>query len=77
MVQNFPAKKVLASSEVSSPLTHFAFTHGSSSVNFKWRSSTAFKTGRREVQGSNPSRACRPSRSEFSLFFSETRVSKG
>ena len=35
------------------------------------------KTGRREVGGSNPGRACRPSRSEFSVVFSETRVSMG
>ena len=32
------------------------------------------KTGRREVTGSNPGRACRPSRSEFSVVFSETRL---
>ena len=30
------------------------------------------KTGRREVPGSNPGRACRPNRSEFSVVFSET-----
>ena len=30
------------------------------------------KTGRREVIGSNPGRACRSSRSEFSVVFSET-----
>ena len=35
------------------------------------------KTGRREVPGSNPGRACRPSRSEFSVVFSETRVNTG
>ena len=35
------------------------------------------ETGRREVPGSNPGRACRPSRSEFSVFFSETRVDMG
>ena len=34
------------------------------------------KTGRREVSGSNPGRACRPSRSEFSVVFSETRVNE-
>ena len=33
------------------------------------------KTRRREVPGSNLGRACRPSRSEFSVVFSETRVS--
>ena len=35
------------------------------------------QTGRRKVPGSNPSRACRPSRSEFSMVFSETRVNTG
>ena len=35
------------------------------------------ETGRREVPGSNPGRACRPSRSEFSVVFSETRVNTG
>ena len=35
------------------------------------------KTGRREVPGSNPGRVCRPSRSEFSVVFSETRVNTG
>ena len=35
------------------------------------------KTGRREVPGSNPGRACRPSRSEFPVVFSETRVNTG
>ena len=35
------------------------------------------KTGRREVQNSNPGRACRPSRSKFSVVFSETRSKKG
>ena len=35
------------------------------------------ETGRREVPGSNPGRAFRPSRSEFSVVFSETRVNKG
>ena len=29
----------------------------------------ALKTGRWEVQGSNPGRACRPSRFEFSVVF--------
>ena len=32
------------------------------------------KTGRREVPGSIPSRACRHSRVEFSVAFSETRA---
>ena len=35
------------------------------------------KTGRREVPGSIPDRACRPSHSEFSVVFSETRVNTG
>ena len=35
------------------------------------------KTGRREVPDSNPGRACRPSPSEFSVVFSETRVNAG
>ena len=35
------------------------------------------KTGRREVPGSFLGRACRPSRSEFSVVFSETRVNTG
>ena len=35
------------------------------------------KTGRREVLGSNLGRACRDSRSEFSVIFSETRVNTG
>ena len=34
----------------------------------------ALKTRRREVAGSSPGRACRPSRSQFSVVFSETRV---
>ena len=37
----------------------------------------ALRTGRREVPGLNPGRACRPSRSEFSMVFSETCVNKG
>ena len=35
------------------------------------------KSGRREVPGSNTGRACRPSRSEFSVAFSESRVNTG
>ena len=35
------------------------------------------KTGKREVPCSNPGRACRPSRSEFSVVISETRVNTG
>ena len=37
-------------------------------------SAVTLKTGRREVPGSNPGRACRPSRSEFTVIFFETRV---
>ena len=40
-------------------------------------SAVTLKTGRQEVPGSNPGRACRPSRSEFSVVFSETRVNTG
>ena len=35
------------------------------------------KTGRWEGPGLNPGRACPPSRSEFSVVFSETRVNTG
>ena len=35
------------------------------------------KTDRGEMSGSNPGRACRPSHSEFSVVFSETRVNTG
>ena len=35
------------------------------------------KIGRREVPGSNPGQACRPSCSEFSVIFSETRLNTG
>ena len=35
------------------------------------------RTREREMPGSNPGRACRPSRSEFSVVFSETRVNTG
>ena len=45
---------------------------------YRWRPTSGgvvtHKTGRREVPGSNPGRACRSSRSEFSVAFSETRV---
>ena len=46
---------------------------------FRPTSGTAvtLKTGRREVPGSVPGHACRPSRSEFSVVFSETRVNTG
>ena len=40
----------------------------------QWPSGSAPKTGRREMPGSISGRSCRPSRSEFSLVFSETRV---
>ena len=43
----------------------------------QWLSSSALKTGRREVPGLIPCRACRPSRLEFSVVFSETRVNRG
>ena len=43
----------------------------------QWPSDSALKTYRREVPGSIPNRACRPSRSEFSVFFSETRENAG
>ena len=35
------------------------------------------KTGRGKVPGSNPSCACRPSHSDFSMVFFETRVNTG
>ena len=35
------------------------------------------KTGRREMPGLNPSRACRLSRSEFLVIFSETLANAG
>ena len=38
------------------------------------QSGFTLKTGRQELPGSLPGRACRPSRSEFSVVFSETRV---
>ena len=37
----------------------------------------AKKIGRREVPGSIPGCACRPSRAEFSVVFSETRLNTG
>ena len=40
-------------------------------------SAVTLKTERREVAGSNPARACRPSRSEFSVVFYETIVNTG
>ena len=38
---------------------------------------SALKTGRREMPGSNPSRAFRSNRSEFSVVFSKTRLNTG
>ena len=35
------------------------------------------ETGRQENPGSNPGHTCRPSRSEFSVVFSEIRVNTG
>ena len=43
----------------------------------QWLRGTALKTGRREVPGLFPGRTCRPSRSEFPVVFSETRVNAG
>ena len=43
----------------------------------QWLSDFALKTGRPVVPGSILGRACRPSRSEFSVVFSETRVNTG
>ena len=40
-------------------------------------SGSALKTDRREVPGSIPGRACRPSCLEFYVVFSETRVYSG
>ena len=40
----------------------------------QWQSGSVLKTGRREVPGSIPGGACRPSHSKFSVVFSETRV---
>ena len=50
---------------------HFYLTRSTSG------SAETLKTGRREVPGSTPGRTCRPSRSEFSVVFSETRVNTG
>ena len=43
----------------------------------QWQSGPAFKTGRRQVQGLIPGRACRTSRSEFFVVFFETCVNTG
>ena len=44
---------------------------------YQWPSGSVLKTGRREVPGSIPGSAYRPSRSEFFMFFSETRLNMG
>ena len=41
---------------------------------YQWRSGSALKAGRQVVPSSFPGLAYRPSRSEFSMVFSETRV---
>ena len=50
-------------------------------IQFKWGptngTAVTLETGRQEVPGSNLGRACRPSRSEFSVVFSETSVNTG
>ena len=46
----------------------------SDSVSASTEAGYAPNVGRREVPGSIPGRACRPSRSEFSLVFSEIRI---
>ena len=43
----------------------------------QWRNGSTLKAGRREVPDSIPSRACRPSRLDFYVIFSETRVNTG
>ena len=43
----------------------------------QWPNGSALKTGRREELGKIPGRACRTSRSEFSVVFSETLVNTG
>ena len=43
----------------------------------QWRSANAQNWKTWEVPGSNPGCACRPSLSEFSVVFSETRVNTG
>ena len=43
----------------------------------QWWSSSALKTGRRQMPGSILGHACRPSRSEVSVVFSETHVKTG
>ena len=43
----------------------------------QWRSGSMLKAGRQEMQCSIPGRFCQPSRSEFSVVFSNTRVNTG
>ena len=43
----------------------------------QWSSGSALKTDVREVTSFNPSRACRPSRSEFFIVFYETCLNTG
>ena len=43
----------------------------------QWRSGSALKACKWELPGSISGRACRPSRSEISVVFSETRVKYG
>ena len=43
----------------------------------QWRSCYALEIGKREVPGSNPGRACRPSRLDFSVIFFEIRLNMG
>ena len=43
----------------------------------QWLIGSTLKTGRREMQGSIFGRAYRPSRLEFNVVFSETRVTTG
>ena len=43
----------------------------------QWLTDSALKIGRREVPDSILGRACRPTRSEFPVVFSETRLNTG
>ena len=43
----------------------------------QWHSGNAQKLEDERCPGSNPGRTCRPSRSEFSMVFSETRINAG
>ena len=44
---------------------------------YQWLNGSVFKTSKQKVPGSIPGRACRISRSELSVVFSETRVNTG